>query len=82
MPEEDGKIFGEAYQIYEKWRSVVIDGEEQWTEFIRDVHGLAARYDGNRLALRLAVGIADTFDDLYRNGAKPPMPDYFGRSDL
>ena len=48
------------------------------TEF----HDFILRHNESRLALRLAIGIMDTFDDLYRDGAVPAVPDYFGRNDL
>ena len=82
MPEEDRKIFGEAYELYEKWRSQLIETPEQWLEVTAGIHDFYARHEGSALALRLAVGIWETLDDLYRNGKRPVMPDYIGRSDL
>lgn len=82
MPEEDAKIFGEAYELYEKWRSVEIRRPEQWLEATNDFHGLVCRHEGNQLALRLAISLMDTFDDLYKDGNVPAVPDYIGRSDL
>lgn len=83
MP-EDAKIFGECYEIYEKYRSVLIETDEQWTELAEDVRQFAERNDwrNNPLANRLALSLLDTFNDMYRDGKKPVMPDYFGRSDL
>ena len=82
MPEEDGKIFGEAYRIYEKWRSVEIDSPEEWIMITQELQAFVARNPANPLALRLATGIMDTLDDLYRNGKKPQICSYTGRSDL
>ena len=82
MPEEDAKIFAEAYQLYEKWRGVEIRTPEQWLQVTGEFHGLVCRHEGSQLALRLAIGLMDTFDDLYRDGAVPAVAGYFGRSDL
>ena len=81
MP-DDAKIFGEAYELYERWRVTDISTPEQWMRITNEFHEFACRHPGNRLAMRLAVSLMDTFDDMYRNGKKPDMPDYFGRSDL
>ena len=82
MPEEDGKIFGEAYQLYDKWRGQVIGTAEKWLEVTNEIHGFYERHEGNALALRLSVGIWEALEDLYRGGKVPAMPDYIGRSDL
>lgn len=82
MPEEDAKIFGEAYALYEKWRSVLITELDQWLQITNEFHQFVERNSGNPLALRLATGIMDTFDDMYRNGKQPVIPDYIGRGDL
>ena len=82
MPEEDGKIFGEAYTLYEKWRSVLIDKPEQWIQVTNEMQELCLKHPGNRLAMRLAIGLMDTIDDLYHDGAVPAVPDYIGRGDL
>ena len=82
MPEEDAKVFGEAYQLYEKWRSVLIDTPEKWIQVTNEMHQFVCRNESSRLALRLAIGIMDTLDDLYKGGQRPPVADYLGRSDL
>ena len=82
MPEEDGKIFGEAYQLYDKWRGILISELSQWEQLTAELHTFVCKYPESRLAMRLAVGLMETFDDLYKNGAKPAMPDYIGRGDL
>lgn len=83
MP-EDAKIFGECYELYEKYRPVLIETDEQWAALAEDVRQFAERNDwrNNPLANRLALSLLDTFNDMYRDGKKPVMPDYFGRSDL
>ena len=47
-----------------------------------EFHEFVCRNGTSRLALRLAVGIMDTLDDLYKGGQRPPVADYLGRSDL
>lgn len=82
MPEEDAKIFAEAYNLFDKWRGTEIHTLDQWCQLTNEVYDFVVEHVESRLALRLAIGIMDTFDDLYKDGQKPPMPDYFGRSDL
>ena len=82
MPEEDAKVFGEAYGLYEKWRGILIETPEQWIQVTNEFHEFVVRNGTSRLALRLAVGIMDTLDDLYKGGQRPPMADYLGRGDL
>lgn len=82
MSEEDAKIFQEAYQLYDKWRGVEIRTGEQWIQVTNEMQKLCLDHPGNRLAMRLAIGLMDTIDDLYHDGAVPAVPDYFGRNDL
>ena len=82
MPENDARIFGEAYEIYNKWRWKVIRPEE-FLDLNMELADFTARNDQNNpLTLRLAVALFETFDDLYRNGNVPAIPDYIGRCDL
>ena len=83
MPEEDAKIFGEAYEIYNKGRWKVISREE-FTDLNIELAQFAERnnYRENPLAKRLAMALFDIFDDMYRDGKVPAIPDYFGRSDF
>lgn len=84
MPDEDGKIFAEACRIYEKYRWTEMKSPEQWTALADEVRDFAEahRWRENPLAMRAGMMLMDVFDDLYRNGKKPEIPDYFGRSDL
>ena len=82
MPEEDGKIFGDAYALWDKWRGMRIERKEQWLQVTEELHGFVCRHESSRLALRLAIGIMDTLDDLYKGGQVPAVPDYIGRGDL
>lgn len=83
MP-EDGKIFGECYDLYEKHRYELIETDAQWEALASDVQAFAERngWRENPLANRLALALLDIFSDLYRDGKQPVIPDYFGRSDL
>ena len=82
MPEDDVKIFKEACEIYTKWRYTDINSLDQWCKLTNEMYDFVVKYVDNRLALHLGIGIMDTFDELYKDGAKPPIPDYFGRKDL
>lgn len=83
MPETDEKIFGEAYELYNKYRWRILK-DEDFLDLSNDIAALAARYDFQRnpLANRLSLMLFDVFNDLYKDGRIPAMPDYFGRSDL
>ena len=82
MPEEEGKIFGEAYRLYEKWRGVLIDTSDKWMQVTNDFYQFVAGNNSNPLAVHLAVGIMDTFDEMYHDGKQPVIEGYLGRSDL
>ena len=83
MPETDEKIFGEAYELYNKYRWRILK-DEDFLELSNDIAALAARYDFRRnpLANRITLMLFDTFNDLYKDGRVPTIPDYIGRSDL
>ena len=83
MPETDEKIFGEAYELYNRYRWRILK-DEDFIQFSNDIATLAAKYDfqHNPLANRIALMLFDTFNDLYKDGRVPALPDYFGRSDL
>lgn len=82
MPERDREIFAKACRIYETWRGVVLGSPEQWARVTEDLARLAAEYPDSALALRLAIGLMETFEDLYRDGKVPEIADYFGREDF
>ena len=82
MPEEDAKIFQEAFTLYDKWRGIQIRTAEQWLQVTNDMQQLCLDHPGSRLAMRLSIGLMDTIDDLYHDGSVPAVPDYIGRSDL
>ena len=81
MPETDERIFGEVWNIYNnyRWRELK---QDDFVKLSNELAALAELHKGNPLAMNLALALFDTFNELYRNGAKPKIPDYFGRSDL
>ena len=83
MPETDEKIFGDAYEIYNKYRWRILK-EEDFLQLSNDVSAMAQKYDWQRnpLADRMAQMLFDIFNDFYKDGRVPAVPDYFGRSDL
>jgi len=83
MPETDEKIFGDAYEIYNKYRWRILK-EEDFLQLSNDISALAQKYDWqhNPLADRTAQMLIDVFNDFYKDGRVPAVPDYFGRSDL
>ena len=83
MPETDEKIFVEAYELYNSFRWRVLK-EEDFLTLTNAIAALADKYDWqhNPLANRVCGMLFDVFNDLYKDGRVPAMPDYFGRSDL
>ena len=82
MPEEDKKIFQEVYELYDKWRGTLMETDDQWLMITAEFYALIRNHPNNRFAIHLVTGIMDHFDELYRNGNRPPMPSYLGREDL
>lgn len=82
MNDKEKEAFRRVFDFYDKWRSVVIETEEQWTELAEDVGKLGAEFDGNPLGLNLMTGALDTLNGLYRQGMKPMPAGYFGRDDM
>ena len=78
---DDVKTFGDAYELYEKWRTTEISGD-QWIQMHNEFQQFYLDHGKSDLALRLAVSLTETIGELYRDGKKPVMPDYFGREDL
>ena len=83
MPEHDEKIFGEIYEIYNKYRWKQLS-KEDLILLTSELGTFAEKYNWkeNPLAFHLADAMISVFDDLYRNGKVPKIPDYIGRSDL
>lgn len=83
MPETDEKIFGEVFEIYSSYRWRILK-EEDFLQLSNDIAAMAQKYDWqhNPLADRMAQMLFDVFNDFYKDGRVPAVPDYFGRSDL
>ena len=82
MDDRDRQIFRDIFELYDKWRGTEIRTSDQWMKVTEEFYQLILKYPGSRLAMHLAIGIMDTFDDLYHDGNVPAVPGYFGRSDL
>lgn len=84
MNDNEERAFRIAHDFYAKWRDEIIETDEQWMQFARDMEVMAA--DMNKeyscIGQRLFEAVIDAFNDLYRNGNKPLPADYFGRDDL
>lgn len=83
MNEKEINSFGIIYKFYEKWRSVIIEGD-MWNAFVEDVRqlGLDLDIDHNPLGWHLMNAVLDTINDLYKGGMKPVPANYFGRDDI
>jgi len=82
MNENEERAFRETYQFYAKWRETIIETDEQWLDFARDVQKTGADLEGNQLGQRLLSAAVESICDLYKNGMKPMPAGYFGREDL
>ena len=84
MPEEDARIFGEAYEIYNRYRWTEMKDEKQWMALAEACRDFAEkhRWRENPLANRIATAVLDALGDMYSGGKRPKIPDYFGRDDL
>ena len=82
MNEQEQNAFRLVYGFTSKWRETVIETDEQWDQFAKDVGEICAGNHENKLLWLLMTAALDYFSDLYRNGMKPLPADYFGRDDL
>ena len=84
MSEKERRSFGTAYAFYEKWRDQIIETDEQWDQFAKDVGKLSIDLDvdHNPIGRNLFHGLLETFNELYKDGKKPMPDNYFGRNDL
>ena len=84
MNEKEENAFRLAIAFYQKWREVIIETEEQWSQFAVDVGRFITDADCSncRLAWHLLCGLLDTFNDLYKGGLMPTPANYFGRNDI
>lgn len=84
MNEKENESFRFVYQFYDKWRSVIIETEDQWKQFAKDVEQMGINLDigHNPLGWNLMNAVLDTINYMYRNGMKPVPSGYFGRDDI
>lgn len=84
MPEDEARIFTDAFELYNKYRWAEMQTEQQWMDLSNDCLAFAEKYDWrkNPLTFHLAQMILDVLGEMYRNGQKPKIPDYIGRGDL
>ena len=84
MNEKENESFRLVYQFYDKWRGTIIETQEQWDQFAKDVGqlGIDLDIDNNPLGWHLMSAAIDTINDLYKGGMKPVPAGYFGRDDL
>ena len=84
MNDKEQNAFRLAYRFYEKWRSQIIETQEQWNELSADVGTFAKEADVDHCALagHMLMAMLETINDLYRDGMKPVPANYFGRDDL
>lgn len=82
MNDKEKEAFRRIFDFYEKWRSVIIETDEQWGELAGDVGRLGTEFAHNPLGFNLMTAALDTLNTLYRGGAKPVPEGYFGRDDL
>ena len=84
MNEKEKESFRLAFSFYEKWRSVIIETQEQWDQFAADVGQLGRDLDidHNPLGWNLMYAVIETVNDLYKDGMKPLPAGYFGRDDM
>ena len=83
MNENEINSFSITYKFYDKWRSVIIEGD-MWNDFAKDVEKLGLDLDigHNPLGWHLMEAVLETINDLYKNGMKPVPANYFGRDDV
>lgn len=82
MNENEENAFRLVYGFMQKWRETIIETDEQWDRFARDVGEICVGNHENTLLWRLMTAVLDHFSDLYRDGMKPLPADYFGRDDI
>ena len=84
MNEQENQSFKIVFAFYQKWRSVIIETDEQWSDFARDAGRMGTDMDiqNNPLGWYLMNAALETFNELYRGGMKPVPANYFGRDDI
>lgn len=82
MNELEQKAFRIIVDFYNKWRSTIIETEEQWDELAADVGRIGEMSGSCPLLFHLLTAALETLNELYKDGRKPVPANYFGRDDL
>jgi len=81
MNEQETADFRAVIEFYARWRSEILETDEQWLAFADDVKKTSVTVDKN-LGWKLLLAAVDAISELYKNGRKPMPAGYFGRDDL
>ena len=82
MNEQEEAAFRAAYRFLAKYRETVLENDEQWLAYARDVGQVSADLDDNPLAQFLLGAVVEYRGFLYKDGMKPMPANYFGRDDI
>ena len=81
MSEQEKNDFRVIYNFYDRWRSTIIETDDQWCDFALDIAKTSEELS-RPFGWHLLDAVINTINDLYRNGAKPDAVGYLGRADL
>lgn len=80
MPEEDGRVFQDFFNIWHKYREKKMT-EADWMAFSDEVAACAMlhRFETNPLAAQMGTAVITAMGELYANGKTPIIADYFAQ---
>ncbi|MBQ1790650.1 MAG: hypothetical protein II008_10745 [Oscillospiraceae bacterium] len=81
MNDQEQNDFKQVFGFYDRWRSVILETDDQWLAFGKDAGETSTRITQN-LGWKLLMAAIDAISDMYKNGRKPMPAGYFGRDDL
>ena len=82
MNEQEMQAFNSVYQFLAKYRETILETDEQWIAYAKDVGETSHALDGNKLAQLLLGAVVEYIGFLYKGGMKPVPANYFGRDDI
>ena len=82
MNEQEELAFRTVYQFLSKYRETILETDEQWLAYGKDVGRVCGELNGNRLGQFLLGAVIEYINVLYKNGMKPLPENYFGRNDM
>ena len=82
MNDMEENAFRVVYAFCRKWRETVIETQEQWEQFSKEVGEIVRINPNNPLMFKMLTAVLDYFTDLYKDGMKPMPAGYFGRDDI